>query len=141
MAYDQTTSPDGARTSSQPSTIHTRAEVIVASQRERRARWHPTGVCWSGLTHNPCPVVERVEDVVARLEAEEARHAAFRATPAGRFVRAASLIYDATGDERLLQCFSRGLDSEADFAAKLLAEMAGSAAELAREALADWRAA
>lgn len=141
MAYDTTTSPHGARASSLPNaTIRERAEATVARQREALARHTPTGVSWSGLTQNPPPVVDRVEDVVARIEADEARHAAFRATPAGRFVRAAGLIYEATGDERLLQCFSRGLETNVDLAERILANMSGPAVEVAAGALADWRA-
>lgn len=79
--------------------------------------------------------VEAVEDVAARLEAEHRAYMAFKETPVGRFVTAAKLIADATGDERLLQCWTRGLDTNADFAHLLLDQMEGPAADAARQAL------
>lgn len=112
---------------------------IVAAQQALRDAWKPTGVCWSGITHNPAPEVDTVEHVQAKLEAEAERYTAWKTTPTGRFVCAAKLICDATGDERLLQCWTRGLDTNHDFATKLLTEMEGPAADQARAALQDWK--
>jgi len=60
------------------------------------------------------------------------------ASPAGRFLQAALKIERATGDDRLANCARRGLDTNAERAGKLLAEVEGPAADEARAALADF---
>jgi broad specificity phosphatase PhoE len=115
------------------------AREIVGAQQARQDAWRPIGVRWSGMSENPYPEVEGVDAVQRRLQADAERYAKWAASPTGRFVEAANLIYKATGDERLLQCYSRGLDTDADLAAKLLSTMEGPAADQARAALRDWK--
>lgn len=102
--------------------------VIVAGQVAARAAHPPAGVCWSALTAPP-PEIETVETVAARLQRRADDLEAFRASPEGRFYRAALLIAEATGDDRLLSCHSRGLATNMDRARKLLTEAQGPAAE------------
>lgn len=109
-------------------------EIVGAQQAALTSR----GTSLHGWATGPVDL-PTVEETAARLEREAVAYAAFKATPTGRFVTAAKLIFDATGDERLLQCWTRGLDTNADFAAKLLSEMEGPAADQARAALANWR--
>lgn len=98
---------------------------------------HTGGVSFGGLTTPP----ETAEQIEARRAAMVAYQAAFALTPEGRFTRAASLIWRATGDERLLNCASRGLAENAGLAASLLAGMSGPAADECRAALAQFRVA
>lgn len=76
-----------------------------------------------------------VEDLIAEATVEANRANADAASPEGRFKRAARIIMAATGDERLMNCASRGIAGNADHAAKLLAGMEGPVAEEARAAL------
>lgn len=115
-----------------------KAREIVAAQVAYNAAHPPIGVSWSALTVSRRVKVERVADVAARLRREHDAAQAFRRTPEGRFLAAAMLIYEATGDERLLQCRSRGLDTNADHAMALLDRMEGPAADDARAALTAW---
>jgi hypothetical protein len=118
----------------------TRAQTIIAAQLARRAAHPATGLSWSGMPGREPPMVETLAACMARLERQDAALAAFRASPAGRFRAAAFLIYEATGDDRLLSCADRGLDGDAGRAVKLLAGMEGPAADEARAALADFGA-
>lgn len=70
------------------------AREIVAGQQRARDSHRSIGVRWSGLTENPPPLVETVEKVVARMEAQEQRRLNFRASPAGRFLTAIEKMED-----------------------------------------------
>jgi hypothetical protein len=118
-----------------------KASEIVAGQIAHNAAVQPRGVCWSGLTTSRHVEVQDVDAVAARLEREFDERLAWELTPDGRFTTAARLIYEATGDDTLLSCRNRGLDTNHHFAAKLLGEMEGPAADQARAALADYVAA
>lgn len=109
-------------------------EIVAGQQAARAATW--TGVHYSGLEPD-APRVETVESVALRLEREAQRCAEWRLTPGGRFYVAAHAIYAATGDDRLMNCHSRGLATNADLAADLLSGMSGPAADECRAALAD----
>jgi hypothetical protein len=113
------------------------AEAIVSRQIAARAAHPASGVSWSAMTREP-PEVQSVEDVEAQLAATWARHEAWRASPEGRFYAAARLIYEATGDERLMNCISNGLDTNHERAALILERMSGPAADSARQALAEY---
>lgn len=111
------------------------AEETRRSHHEREAL-RQSGACWSGM--GPGPFTARTEaQIVADATARFERAQAAAATPEGRFRTAASLIFRATGDERLLNCSSRGIDTNADLAADLLRGMDGPAADAARAALAE----
>lgn len=114
--------------------LETARQIVGAQEAANAGR----GTSLHGFASSYQPV-ESVEAVQDRLRADAERYAAWSATATGRFVRAAKLVFDATGDERLLQCWTRGLDTNHDFAAKLLTEMKGPAADQARAALRDWK--
>lgn len=128
MPFDSQATPD----------LTARATEIVASQVAARAAHPRIGVCFSGMGYDAPPEIETVEAVALRLEREHTERAEWRLTPDGRFYVAAHLIAEATGDDRLLNCHSRGLRADADRAAKLLATMSGPAADAARAALVDF---
>lgn len=109
-------------------------QIVERQQAAHTAAW--TGVHYSGLEPD-APRVETVENVALRLEREAQRCAEWRLTPGGRFYVAAHAIYAATGDDRLLNCHSRGLATNADLAACMLDRMEGPAADEARAALLD----
>lgn len=67
--------------------FHAQAAKIIAAQQARFDAFVPVGVTWSAMSRE-YPKVERVEDVAARLEAEDASHRAYRASPGGRFLTA-----------------------------------------------------
>lgn len=116
----------------------TQAATIVTIQRGALAAYNARGASlhgWSGKGEPP--VVETVDAVVSRLIDEEAARVRYNASAVGRFVGAAMTIFNATGDDRLIACHSRGLETNMDFAAALLAEMEGPAADQARFALED----
>lgn len=113
-------------------TAERQAEETRRAHHEREAR----RFSFSGM--GPGPFTARTEaQIVADATARFERAQAAAATPEGRFRTAAALIFRATGDERLLNCSSRGIDSNADLAADLLRTMQGPAAEAARAALAE----
>lgn len=114
------------------------AQEIVGQQQARREAWARRGTNLHGWA-SEAPRVEAVSDVMARLADQEAKAEAYRATPEGRFHEAAIDIYRATGNETLLQCHSRGLETNANTAAVLLRGMEGPAADAARAALDDFR--
>lgn len=82
--------------------------------------------------------IQTVDEVLAGLIEKAARSAAFALTPECRFMRAAQLIDEATGDERLIQCWRNGLSTNHERASRLLSEMSGPAADDARSALAEF---
>lgn len=111
---------------------------IVNGQQEARRAFAGRGANLNGWASPEAPTVESVGAVIVRLVDEEAERAIFRASPDGRFLQGAKAIADATGDERLLQCFTRGLGEEdRAWAARLLSQMEGPAADQARFALED----
>ena len=123
-------------------TFHQVHERLRAREDARFASWRreavrSRGVCMSGMGPGPFEPATDTE-LKAEARAELRRAHAYQSSPEGRFQSAAYLIWRATGDERLLNCASRGLEDEAGRAADLLADMEGPAADKAREALADF---
>lgn len=126
--------------------FRTRAEAVVASQREARARHPKTGVCWSAMSP-AYPVVERVEDVEAQLRETWAQHEAFRASPRGRFLGAVRELADDHGAEwhALMGYYDRSLADDRQplnveavgRCLKILAAMEPVAAQDAELALSD----
>lgn len=113
-------------------TAERQAEETRRAHHEREARRFSFG----GM--GPGPFTTRTEaQIVADATARYERAQAAAATPEGRFRTAAALIFRATGDERLLNCSSRGIDTNASLAFDLLRSMEGPAAAEARAALAD----
>lgn len=90
----------------------TTARQIVADQERRAATSYKGGVSWSGMSPER-PTVERVEDVVDRLERVHAAAKAFRDTPRGRFVTAVDSLQESGGFEaealRLRGFYNRSL--------------------------------
>lgn len=114
-----------------------REDARFASWRREAVR--SRGVSVSGMGPGPFePATDAELSALARADVRRAH--AYQASPEGRFQSAAYLIWRATGDERLLNCASRGLEDEAARAAGLLDDMEGPAADKAREALVEFMA-
>lgn len=133
------------------SPFYAQAAQIVADQQKARDRWIPTGVSWSGITSNPCPVVETIDAVVARLEQQAAARDEFLATPRGRFITAIVALGEDDHDAflKLRGEFDRSITTlngptlqsyglaSVGRCIRLLAAMESVHAQAAEEALAD----
>lgn len=113
-----------------------RAKADAAFKAHARKAVRSRGVSFGGMGPGAYEPLTDAE-INARARVAVRKAAEFEASPAARFMRAAQLIAKATGDERLLSCWSRGLDGNTDAALALLDEMSGPAADECRAALAD----
>ena len=114
------------------------AKVAADFKAHAREAVRSRGVSFSGMGPGAYEPLTDAE-INARARVAVRKAAEFEASPAARFMRAAQLIAKATGDERLLSCWSRGLDGNTAPALAALADMEALGADVtkARAALAD----
>lgn len=125
-----------------PSHLNSHIAEIRTQDAARVAAWRSEllrsrGVCYAGMGPDEYRAMSDAE-IVAAAKVERRRAAERERSPEGWFLRAALRIAKATDSEELLNCHSRGLASNANRAALIMADLGGEDADAARAALADF---